>query len=243
VRHVDSLSIIDPASLNIVRVARALDRMSSVPIDIGASAGDKLADTSATGLAGATEVDVAALSLPAKGTGDAETDGLDLLAQYGLSAVLTDMRARKLKPTFQHYLSNVPTDVVPIRPRCRAGSLMVIAMQPVNEDERVLEEFDARVLRGALTLHEGSERPALPAWLDEEQPADEDERKKRRERRKKKKKRKEKGGKRKREGEGGEDEGGGVGGREDVLDEDERRLKKKRRRRRESEEPGGVRAS
>jgi hypothetical protein len=107
---------------------------------------------------------------------------------------------------------------------------MEIAMQPVNEDERRLEEFDERVLRAALTLREGGPRPALPAWLDEEQPIGDDDRRKRKERRKKKKKRR--SSKRKRDSEAGD---GSADGHEDALDDDERRLKKKRKKRKNSE--------
>jgi hypothetical protein len=154
----------------------------------------------------------------------------DVLEQYGLGSVLADLRSRKIRTTFSHYISDIPTDVVPVRPRCRAGSLMEIAMQPVNEDERRLEEFDERVLRAALTLREGGPRPALPAWLDEEQPIGDDDRRKRKERRKKKKKRR--SSKRKRDSEAGD---GSADGHEDALDDDERRLKKKRKKRKNSE--------
>jgi hypothetical protein len=156
--------------------------------------------------------------------------GIDVLEQYGLGSVLADLRSRKIRTTFSHYISDIPTDIVPVRPRCRAGSLMEIAMQPVNEDERRLEEFDERILRAALTLREGGPRPELPAWLDEEQPIGDDDRRKRKERRKKKKRR---SSKRKRDGEGGD---GSVDGHEDALDDDERRLKKKRKKRKSTSE-------
>lgn len=154
----------------------------------------------------------------------------DVLEQYGLSDVLTRLRARKLRTTFAHYLSDIPTNIVPIRPRCKAGSLMEIALQPVNEDERKLEEFDERVLHAALTLREGGPKPSFPAWLDEEQPLGDDDRKKRREKRKKKKKKR--SSKRKREG----DTDGTAGDHEDGLDDDEKALRKKRKKRKGNED-------
>lgn len=164
---------------------------------------------------------------------DGGSSSVDVLEQYGLSEVLNHLRARKLRTTFAHYLSDIPTDIMPIRPRCKAGSLMEIAMQPVNEDERKLEEFDERILRAALTLREGGPKLSLPTWLDEEQPLVDDDRKRRRDKRKKKKKRR--SSKRKREGDG---DGTGAGDHEDGLDEDERRLKRKRKKKKSGEETG-----
>lgn len=141
----------------------------------------------------------------------------DLMVQYGLSGVLSDLRARKLRSSFMQYISELPTDKVPLKPRCPAGQLMEIAAQPVNEDERRLELFDERVLRKALVLKETGEKVKMPEWLDIEQSwGDDDKRKRRKDRRKKKKKKK-----RKRERE----EDGGEGGR---GDDDERRRKKRR---------------
>lgn len=139
----------------------------------------------------------------------------DLMKHFGLSDVLNELRSRKLRSSFMNYITELPTDKVPLRPRCPGGLLTMIANQPVNEDERLLEEFDERVLRAALTLKENGEPVKLPAWLDEEQPWGDDERKKKKKDKKKKKKKK----KRKR---GGDDDDG-------RLDEDERRLRKKRK--------------
>lgn len=114
----------------------------------------------------------------------------DLMEQYGLREVLADLRSRKMRSTFANYITDIPSEKVPIRPRCAAGSLVEIAMQPANEDVRKLELFDERVLRGALSLKEGGEKPKMPDWLDVEVPMGEDERrasKKRREIRKSKK--------------------------------------------------------
>lgn len=143
----------------------------------------------------------------------------DLMKSYGLDAVLAEMRSRKLRSSFMHYIAELPTEKAPIKPRCPAGQLAEIAYQPVNEDERVIEEFDERVLRAALALKEGGEPLKMPEWLDEEQPwADEDRRKKKKDKDKDKKKKKKK---KKRKRSGDDDEG--------RLDEEERRLKKKRK--------------
>ena len=112
------------------------------------------------------------------------------------------------------YIPEIPTDKVPLKPKCPAGSLMEIALQPVNEDERVIEPFDERVVRAALTLKEADEKIAMPDWLSIEQTWNgEDERRKRRKDKKKKKKKK----KRKRDRDG-----------EDGGDDDERRRKKRK---------------
>lgn len=127
---------------------------------------------------------------------------MDLLDQFALSKTLDEFRRRlaknTLRSTFLHYLPDLPVELdgarpgAPLRPRCRAGSLIEIARAPVNEDVRPLEEFDERVLRDALTMREGPERIPMPAWLDVEQKLGEDDRKRRRarelERRRKKKK-------------------------------------------------------
>lgn len=139
--------------------------------------------------------------------------------QYNLTEILTELRGRKLRSSFMFLITEIPTDVVPLKPRCPAGSLLEIAMQPVNEDERRLELFDERVIRNALTLKEAANPLKMPEWLDIEQPwADEDKRKRRKDKKKKKKKKK-----RKRD-------------REDPnaldpsrLDEEERRIRKKRK--------------
>lgn len=139
----------------------------------------------------------------------------DLMEKFGLKDVFTELRARKLRSTFMHYLVELPTDKVPIKPRCPGGTLGEIARQPINEDERPLEEFDERILRAALTLKETAEPIKFPDWLDEEQPWENDERRKKKREKKKKKKKK----KRKR---GAEDEEG-------RHDDDERRMRKKRK--------------
>lgn len=143
------------------------------------------------------------------------TGSEDLMKHFGLGDVLTELRSRRLRSSFMNYIPELPTDKVPLKPRCLGGLLMPIARQPVNEDERVLEEFDERVLRAALTLREGGGSVKMPDWLDEEQQWDADERKKKKKDKKKKKKKK----KRRRATE--DDEG--------RLDEDERRLRKKRK--------------
>lgn len=143
----------------------------------------------------------------------------DLMVQFGLGDILADLRSRKLRSSFSHYISELPTNIVPLKPRCPAGSLAEIAHQPVNEDERKLEFFDERVLRNALTLKESPDKPKLPDWLDVEQAwGDEDRRKKKRDKKKKKKKKK-----RKRQAEDGGDD------HTNRLDDDERRLRKKRK--------------
>lgn len=141
------------------------------------------------------------------------------MGHYGLSAVLVDMRKRKMRSSFVNFIGDVRGDVIPIKPKCPVGSLMEVARMPVNEDERRIEQFDERVLRNALTLKESTEKPVLPQWLNEEvAPTDDEVRKKRKDKKKRKKKKK-----RRREGaEGGEGDGS--------LDEDEKRLKKKRRK-------------
>lgn len=136
----------------------------------------------------------------------------DLMTQFRLASVLSDLRSRKLRSSFSHYISELSTEVVPLKPRCPAGRLAEIALQPVNEDERRLELFDERVLRNALTLKEGGETPPLPDWLEVEQPWGDDEKRKKRRDKKRKKKRK----KRKRNAEGEEED-------------DEKRAKKKRK--------------
>lgn len=139
----------------------------------------------------------------------------DLMKRYGLDVALMEMRSRKLRSSFMHYIAELPTEKAPIKPKCPAGLLSEIAYQPVNEDERTIEEFDERVLRAALSLKEGGESVKLPDWLEEEQPWGDDERRKKKKDKKKKKKKK----KRKR---GPDDDEG-------RLDEEERRLKKKRK--------------
>jgi hypothetical protein len=150
--------------------------------------------------------------------------GADLLEAFGLRDLLETFRKRlsrnTLRTTFLHYVTDLPVEVdgpragAPIRPRCRAGSLMEIARAPANEDVRVLEEFDERVLRGALTLREGA-KVEMPAWLEVEQKMGVDDRRRRkeRERERRRKKKKRKSGKRKRDGEeeaatGGDGDGG-----------------------------------
>lgn len=145
----------------------------------------------------------------------------DLMEQFGLGDVLNDLRSRKMRSSFSHYISEIPTDVVPLKPRCPAGSLMEVAMQPINEDERRLELFDERVLRNALTLKESSTKVPLPEWLDVEQPWGDEDRKRRKKDRKKKRKKK----KRKRNME----DAGHADGDDGAKDDDERRAKKKRR--------------
>ena len=137
----------------------------------------------------------------------------NLMEQYGLMGVLAEMRSRKLRSSFMHYIPELPTDKVPLKPRCPAGTLMQIALQPMDEDEKVMELFDERVLRRALTLREGG-KVQMPEWLDQEQSWGDEERKKRRKDRKKKKKKK----KRKRDREDGD-------GKAD--DEDRKRKKRK----------------
>lgn len=134
------------------------------------------------------------------------------MTQFGLAGVLSELRSRKLRSSFSHYISELSTEVVPLKPRCPAGRLAEIALQPVNEDERRLELFDERVLRNALTLKEGGEKPPLPDWLEVEQPWGDDEKRKKRRDKKRRKKRK----KRKRNAEGEEED-------------DEKRAKKKRK--------------
>lgn len=139
----------------------------------------------------------------------------DLMKRYGLDVALAEMRSRKLRSSFMHYIAELPTEKAPIKPRCPAGLLSEIAYQPVNEDERAIEEFDERVLRAALSLKEGGESVKMPDWLEEEQPwGDEERRKKKKDKKKKKKKKKRK--------RGADDD-------ESRLDEEERRLKKKRK--------------
>ncbi len=147
----------------------------------------------------------------------------DVMAQFGLDGVLADLRKRKMRSTFASYVADVPGDVIPIKVRCPAGSLMEVAMMPVNEDERKLELFDERVLRNALTLKESDEKPKFPDWLNEEVPWPDDEQRKRRKDKKKRRRRK----KRKREGTDPGDD--------DVLDEDERRLRKRRKKKRDGD--------
>lgn len=143
----------------------------------------------------------------------------DLMVQFGLGDVLDGLRSRKMRSSFSHYITEIQKENVPLKPRCPAGSLAEIALQPINEDERRLELFDDRVLRNALTLKESAEKPPLPDWLDVEQPWGDDDRKKRRKDRRKKRKKK----KRKR----GHDDGGD--GEDNGRDDDERRAKKKRK--------------
>lgn len=145
----------------------------------------------------------------------------DLMEQFGLGDVLNDLRSRKMRSSFSHYISEIPTDVVPLKPRCPAGSLIQVAMQPINEDERRLELFDERVLRNSLTLKESSAKVPLPDWLEVEQPWGDEDRKRRRKDRKKKRKKK----KRKRNAEDAANADGEDGGKDD----EERRLKKKRK--------------
>lgn len=144
------------------------------------------------------------------------TDKDDLMNHFDLSDKLVEMRHRKIRSSFMHYIAELPNDNVPLKPRCPGGLLGEIARQPVNEDERALEDFDEQVLRAALTFKE-TDRDAvkMPEWLDEEQPWGDDERKKKKKDKKKKKKKK----KRKRSGD--DDDG--------RLDEEEKRLKKKRK--------------
>lgn len=157
------------------------------------------------------------------GGGVANVNGEDLMSQYGLWDVLKELRARKLRSSFLHYITELSSDVVPLKPRCTAGGLKLVALQPVNEDERRLEEFDERVLRNGLALKEsGEEKVELPKWLDDEQSWEgEDERKKRRKERRKKKKKK----KRKRTQETGE----GVSGPGGPDEDDEKRARKKKK--------------
>lgn len=143
----------------------------------------------------------------------------DLMKQFNLTEILTELRSRKLRSSFMFLISEIPNDVVPLKPRCPAGSLLEIAMQPVNEDERRLELFDERVIRNALTLKETGEPVKMPDWLQVEQPWGDDDKKKRRKDKRKKKKKK----KRKRERE----EGDGLDSNR--LDEEERRMRKKRK--------------
>lgn len=143
------------------------------------------------------------------------TAGADLMEQYGLTDVLKELRSRKLRSTFMHYISEMPVDKVPVKPRCPGGTLGEIARQPINEDERPLDEFEERVLRNALTFKESNEPVKMPEWLEEEQPWENDERRKKKKDKKKKKKKK----KRKR---GGDDD-------DARPDDDERRMRKKRK--------------
>lgn len=138
----------------------------------------------------------------------------DLMVQFGLGDVLSDLRNRKLRSSFSHYIAEIPTSKVPLKPRCPAGSLAEIALQPINEDERRLEAFDERVIRNALTLKETGVATKMPSWLEEEQPWEQEERRRRRKDKKKKKRKK----KRKRERED-----------EDDPAEEERHLRKKRK--------------
>lgn len=163
--------------------------------------------------------------------------GADLLAQFGLGDMLDNFRRRlaknTLRTTFLHYVTDLPVELdgaragVPLRPRCRAGSLMEIARAPVNEDVRVLEEFDERVLRDALTMREGPDKIPMPAWLEFEQKLGSDDRRRRkeRERERRKKKKKRRSGKRKRDGE--EDPGAALVG---DMEADAKKKKKKRRK-------------
>lgn len=151
------------------------------------------------------------------------SQGIDVMAQYGLDGVLGELRRRKVRTTFAQYCSDVPDVVIPIKTRCPAGSLLEVALMPVNEDERKLEPFDERVLRNALTLKESAEKPKLPAWLDEETPWPDDDARRRKKRRKRRRRKRRRDGKL----EAGEAEGG--------LDDDERRLRKKRKKKREDE--------
>ncbi|KAI0567074.1 hypothetical protein FGB62_4g114 [Gracilaria domingensis] len=117
----------------------------------------------------------------------------DLMNQFNLTEILTELRTKKLRSSFMFLINEIPTDVVPLKPRCPAGSLLEIAMQPVNEDERRLELFDERVIRNALTLKESPDPVKMPEWLHVEQPwGDDDKRRKRREKKKRKKKKKRK---------------------------------------------------
>lgn len=141
----------------------------------------------------------------------------DLMVQFGLGDVLEQLRSRKMRSSFSHYIAEMQSETVPLKPRCPAGSLAKIAFQPINEDERRLELFDERVLRNALTLKETEQKPPLPDWLETEQPWGDDDRKKRkRDKKKKKKKRKRKRNQ--------NDAGGNAEG-----DDEERRAKKKRK--------------
>ncbi|CAN8069650.1 unnamed protein product [Agarophyton chilense] len=146
------------------------------------------------------------------------TNSDNLMDQFNLTEILTELRNRKLRSSFMFLINEIPTDVVPLKPRCPAGSLLQVAMQPVNEDERRLELFDERVIRNALTLKETHEPVKMPEWLSVEQPwGESDRRKKRRDKKKKKKKKK-----RKRDAE----EADTIDG---TLREDERRARKKRK--------------
>ncbi len=91
----------------------------------------------------------------------------DLMVQFGLSSVLEEMRKRKMRSSFAYYVADLADDVIPIKPRCTAGSLVEVAVMPVNEDERKLDLFDKRVLKNALTLKESFHKPKLPDWLNE----------------------------------------------------------------------------
>lgn len=206
-------SFISPTHRNLLK--RHFGRSLTVPSAV--DRGTRLSSRSARKSAACTMADV--------GQGCTLADvgqGTDVMAQYGLDGVLSELRRRKVRTTFAQYCADVPDVVIPIKARCPMGSLMEVAMLPVNEDERKLEPFDERVLRNALTLKESAEKPQLPKWLEEETPwPDEDLRR----RRKKKKKRRRK---RRRDGKA-------EGAEEAVLDEDERRMKKKRKKKREEE--------
>lgn len=175
-----------------------------------------------------------------------DAGGADLLEAYALRDMLEQFRTRlannRLRTTFLHYLGDLPVELdgehtgVPIRPRCRAGSLMAIARAPENEDVQELQPFEDRILRSALTLREGGAKPKMPEWLDEEQPLGIDDRKRKKEREKRRRKRKKRSSKRKRGAEDGEDgERGDDGGNE----EERRKRKKKKRRAGDAPTPGG----
>lgn len=71
----------------------------------------------------------------------------DLLDYFGLRSVLDDLRQRKLRSTLSHCIADIPGDETPINPKCAAGSLVEVALQPAAEDERNFEIFDERALR------------------------------------------------------------------------------------------------
>ena len=117
------------------------------------------------------------------------------------------MRKTKLHSTFNHYITELSSNPdCPIRPRCKAGSLLQLVYQPEDEDIRKIEEFDERVLRNAMTLKESEEAVELPEWLNEVQGWTDLERRRRRKKKKRKKRKRENGG----GGDEGEEDGGSL---------------------------------
>ncbi|KAJ8902131.1 hypothetical protein NDN08_006539 [Rhodosorus marinus] len=119
--------------------------------------------------------------------------GTDLLEYSGLRKDLNELKqlaARgKMRSSFSHLIADIPGEDTPINPKCSAGSICEVALQPAAEDERNFEPFDERALRLALVLSEDKEPIPQPAWLKIDQAAIGDEKKRRKKKKKKRRKR------------------------------------------------------